>query len=158
MPLKLLNIARWLFDLVNLLLIAWEDHYMFKFWNISKMFPVVVGWHTVGLLDQNVQKIVEKLPSRERQEVKSKFLFAGFPIFWKLYSWFWVFSLWNWVCIFFSLQKYSYHNVTWWAAALWTQPGRNSSWTAAAAKVWAHPFFIPFTFVNGVNSNLQWPF
>lgn len=54
---------------------------------------------------------------------------------------------------FFSLQKYSYHNVTWWAAALWTQPGRNSSWTAAAAaKVWAHPFFIPFTLVNGVSS------
>lgn len=47
-------------------------------------------------------------------------------------------SLWNWAYFFFPLQKYSCHNVTWWAAALWTQTGRNSSWTAAAAKVWAH--------------------
>lgn len=100
-------------------------------------------------------KNIERTPSaREaRCRVKSKSLLAGFSIFWKLLFWFF-FSLWNWVCIFFSLQKYSYHNVTWWAAALWTQPGRNSSWTAAA-KVWAHPFFVPFTLVNDVHFNYK---
>lgn len=111
--------------------------------------------HTgLGCLTE-ICKTIERIASYKeaRNKVKSNCFFAGFPIFWKLYAWFWFFSLWNWVCIFFSLQTYSYHNVTWWAAALWTQPGRNSSWTAAAAaKVWAHPFFIPFTLVNGVSS------
>lgn len=101
-------------------------------------------------------KPLKELPQLEMQEVEENLspCLQVFPYSENYSFGFWVFFFFMKLSLyfFFPLQKYSYHNVTWWAAALWTQPGRNSSWTAAA-KVWAHPFFVPFTLVNDVHFN-----
>lgn len=138
-----------LFDLVNFTAASIGRSYVcflvFQKW-------VIVGTHSRAVRLKSA-KPLKPLLRVKRHKVKSNpstclqvFLYSAKTILLIFF-----FPLWNWVFFFFSLQKYSYHNVSWWAAALWTQPCRNPSW-AAAAKVWAHPFFIPFTSVNGVNS------
>lgn len=73
--------------------------------SISKMFSGNCGT-THRAVWLKCAKPLKELPHREaRSKVKSKCLFSGFPIFWKLYSWFWVFFLMKLSLYFFFITK-----------------------------------------------------